>query len=184
LRSPLDGEVIERFAVLGQVVGLTEPILSVANLDYLWVELDVFEHDLARVADGNDALIESEAYSGKVFSGKVTHIDAKLDVATRTARVRVGVDNRERLLRPGQFVTARLTTGGVVREALTIPALSVLQVEGAPAAFVALSKGQYEARPVELGIVAGDRVEVTRGLVEGETIVTDGAFVLKSEMLR
>jgi cobalt-zinc-cadmium efflux system membrane fusion protein len=184
LRSPLDGEIIERFAVLGQVVGPTEPVLSVANLDHLWVELDVFEHDLARVSDGNKVVIESDAHAGKTFAGTVTHIDAQLNVATRTARVRIEVDNRERLLRPGQFVTARLTTAGVARAALTVPELSVLQVEGQPAVFVAIDHGKYVARPVELGAVAGDRVEVTRGLVEGESIVTDGAFVLKSELLR
>ena len=170
--------------MLGQVVGPTEPILNIANLDRLWVELDVFEHDLARVSDGNKVEIESEVHSGKKFAGTVTHIDAKLDVATRTAQVRVEADNPERLLRPGQFVTARLTTAGVERDALTVPANSVLQVEGNPAVFVSLAKGQYVARPVQLGIAAGDRVEVTRGLVEGETIVTDGAFVLKSELLR
>lgn len=184
LRSPLSGEVVHRDAVLGQVVGPTEPILSVANLDRLWVELDVFEHDLSRVADGDRVEIESETHPDRTFSGQVTHVDATINIATRSARVRVLVDNRERLLRPGQFVTARLMTQGQARSALTVPAMAVLQVEGSPAVFVALKHGQYVARPVELGVTDGDRVEVTRGLVEGETVVAEGAFVLKSELLR
>lgn len=184
LRSPLAGEVVSRYAVLGQVVDSTEPILRVANLDSLWVELDVFEHDLAQVADGNQVEIESETHPGRKFAGKVTHVDATIDIATRTARVRVQVDNLERRLRPGQFVTARLTSDGTERLALTIPRKAILQVDGEPAVFVATTGGEYEARPVELGPGEGDNVEVTRGLVEGDNIVTAGAFVLKSELLR
>ncbi len=184
LRSPLSGEVVRRDAVLGQVVSPTDPILSVANLDRLWVELDVFEHDLSRVADGNLVEIESESHPDHTFSGKVTHVDATINIATRSARVRVLVDNRERLLRPGQFVTARLMSNGQTRSALTVPAMAVLQVDGQPTVFVALKPGQYVVRPVELGVSDGDRVEIARGLVEGETVVTEGAFVLKSELLR
>ncbi|MDB4972638.1 MAG: putative Co/Zn/Cd efflux system rane fusion protein [Myxococcaceae bacterium] len=185
LRAPIAGEVVDRYAMLGQVVSPTEPVLRIADLDHLWVELDVFERDLAHVADGNTAEIESETHPGKTFRGHVTHIDATVDTTTRTSHVRVEVDNPERLLRPGQFVHARLATEGDARPVIGVPRTAVLQVEGEPSVFVvAEGENSYMARPVELGIAAGDWVEITRGLVEGDRVVTEGAFVLKSELLR
>ncbi|HEX5657086.1 MAG TPA: efflux RND transporter periplasmic adaptor subunit [Polyangiales bacterium] len=184
LRAPIDGEVVKRNAVLGQVVGPTQPILQIADLDHLWVELDVFERDLGHVADGDAAEIESESHPGKVFRGRVTHVAATVDLNTRTAHVRVEVENPERLLRPGQFVHARLSTVGDTRPVLGVPRSAVLQVEGETTVFVAEGNNTYTARPVELGVAAGDWVEITRGLVEGDVVVTAGAFVLKSELLR
>lgn len=184
LRAPIDGEVVKRNAVLGQVVGPTLPILQIADLDHLWVELDVFERDLGHVADGDNAEIESESHPGKVFRGRVTHVAATVDLNTRTAHVRVEVENPERLLRPGQFVHARLSTAGDTRPVLGVPRSAVLQVEGENTVFVAAGENTYIARPIELGVAAGDWVEVTRGLVEGDVVVTAGAFVLKSELLR
>jgi cobalt-zinc-cadmium efflux system membrane fusion protein len=98
--------------------------------------------------------------------------------------VRVEVENPERLLKPGQFVHARLTTEGDPRPVLGVPRTAVLQVEGEPSVFVSLGNDTYLARPVELGPAAGDWVEITRGLVDGDQVVTEGAFVLKSELLR
>jgi cobalt-zinc-cadmium efflux system membrane fusion protein len=184
LRAPIDGEVVQRKAVLGQVVGPTQPILQIADLDHLWVELDVFERDLGHVADGDNAEIESESHPGKVFSGRVTHVAATVDLNTRTAHVRVEVENPGRLLRPGQFVHARLSTAGETRPVLGVPRSAVLQVEGETTVFVQSGENTYIARPVELGVGVGEWVEVTRGLVEGDVVVTAGAFVLKSELLR
>jgi cobalt-zinc-cadmium efflux system membrane fusion protein len=158
--------------------------LQIADLDHLWVELDVFERDLGHVAEGDTAEIESESQPGKVFRGHVTHVAATVDLNTRTAHVRVEVENAGRLLRPGQFVHARLSTAGDTRPVLGVPRSAVLQVEGDNTVFVAAGDNTYVARPVELGVSAGDWVEITRGLIEGDVVVTEGAFVLKSELLR
>jgi cobalt-zinc-cadmium efflux system membrane fusion protein len=184
LRAPIAGEVVERYAVLGQVVDPTEPIMRIANLSTLWVELDVYERDLAHVAVGDEAEIRSETYPDKIFHGTVSYVNATIDVATRTARVRVEVPNPDRQLRPGQFVHARLSTRGITEPIVAIPRKAVLQVEGEPSVFVQVDKTHYTARPVELGRVAGDLVEIKRGLLEGERVVIEGGFVLKSELLR
>jgi membrane fusion protein, heavy metal efflux system len=184
LRSPLDGEVVGRFAMLGQVINPTQPVLRIAQLDRVWVELDVFEQDLARVALGNPATIFSEMYPEETFEGRVTHVESTIDMTTRTAHVRVEVENAARLLRPGQFVTAQLSTRGDQRVVLSVPRTAVLQVEGEPSVFVALGDDKYIARPVQTGQEVGDHMEITRGLLEGDKVVTEGAFVLKSELLR
>jgi cobalt-zinc-cadmium efflux system membrane fusion protein len=184
LRAPISGEVVERYAVLGQVVDPTQPILRIADLARLWVELDLFERDLSHVQSGDGVEILSETYPGRVFSGKVSYINATIDTATRTAKVRIEVPNPERLLRPGQFVHARIALRGHGDPVIGIPRKALFQVEGENAVFVQKSKELYVARLVELGRYAGDLVEVRRGLVEGELLVTEGGFVLKSELQR
>jgi len=184
LRATVAGQVVARKAVLGQVVDPTQTILRIANLDRVWVELDAFERDLGRVAEGNSVEIESETHPGITFYGRVTYVDATVDMATRTAHLRVEVDNTKRLLRPGQFVNARLATTGQAAQVLSVPRSAVLQVEGEPSVFTVVGPGRYVARPVELGAHAGERVAVVRGLMAGDRIVTQGAFALKSELLR
>jgi len=184
LRAPISGQVVERYAVLGQVVDPTQPILRIADLGRLWVELDLFERDLGHVAEGDGVEILSETYPGKTFSGKVAYVNATVDVATRTAQVRIEVPNPERLLRPGQFIHARLSTRGDPEPVLAIARKAVIQIEGQPSVFVALGNQRYAARPVEHGHYAGDLVEIKRGLIEGEKVVVEGGFVLKSELQR
>jgi cobalt-zinc-cadmium efflux system membrane fusion protein len=184
LRAPIAGEVVERFAVLGQVVDPTQPVMRIADLGKLWIELDVFERDLAHVAVGDQVEIMSEMHPGRSFKGAVAYVDATIDVLTRAAPVRIEVQNPERLLRPGQFVRARLSTQGEQRQVLNIPRRAVMRVEGEPVVFVASGPDTYLARNVELGPTVGDQVEVRRGLADGDVLVTDGAFVLKSELER
>jgi len=184
LRAPIAGEVVERYAVLGQVVDPTQPILRIADLGKLWIKLDVFERDLAHVAVGDQVEIMSEMHPGRTFQGAVSYVDATIDMVTRAAPVRIEVQNPDRLLRPGQFVHARLSTQGDKRQAIHIPRRAVTRVEGEPAVFVTSAPKTYVARTVELGPSMGEQVEIMRGLVEGDVIVTDGAFVLKSELER
>ncbi|HEX6239411.1 MAG TPA: efflux RND transporter periplasmic adaptor subunit, partial [Polyangiales bacterium] len=123
-------------------------------------------------------------YPGHVFTGKVSYINASIDTDTRTAKVRIEVPNPERLLRPGQFVHARIALRGSPEPVISVPRKAVLQVEGDTSVFVQTGKETYVVRPVELGHVAGDVIEIRRGLIEGESIVTEGGFVLKSELQR
>jgi RND family efflux transporter MFP subunit len=150
----------------------------------LWVELDLFERDLARVHIGDPVEILSETYPGRTFHGTVAYIEATVDTATRAAKVRIEVPNPERLLRPGQFVHSRLITRGKSEQAIAVSRKALLQVDGEPSVFVQTGTETYLARPVEVGRVAGDLVEIKRGLVEGDRLVTEGGFVLKSELAR
>jgi membrane fusion protein, heavy metal efflux system len=184
LRSPIAGEVIERYAHLGQVVSSTAPVLRVADLSALWVMLEVYERDLSRIRMGDSVDILSESYPGETFSGRVSYIDATIDARSRSAGVRIVVDNQDRRLRPGHFVHALLTSGQEQREGLLLPRSAVVQLHGQPTVFVARGEGAYEPRSVELGSALGDRVEITSGLAAGDDVVVVGAFALKSEMQR
>ena len=105
--------------------------------------------------------------------------------STATARVRVEVTDPDEVLRPGQFVNARVRPSQTQgREAVTIARDATVQFEGRTAAFVEVEEGTYELRVLELGAEDSDRVEVIRGVDAGERVVTHGAFALKSELLR
>lgn len=185
LRAPIAGRVIRRDVVLGQTIEETDRLMRIADLSSVWVLLDVFERDLGRVRVGDHVEITSETYPGRTFTGTVGYIDATVDTTTRTARVRVVVQNPDLLLRQGQFVTARLRTSAEgVREAITVPRDAVVQIEGHPAVFVSIGPGEFEARSVVLGVRDGDALEVRRGLDAGDEIVVEGAFALKSELQR
>ncbi len=184
LRSPIAGEVVTRNAYLGQVVDPTHVVLRVADLDTVWVMLDVYERDLGRVHIGDSAEIRSETHPNDVFRGRVGHIDATVDVRTRTARVRIEVANDGRLLRPGQFVRARVLTYGESRQAVCVKRSAVTQYDGSPSVFVQVGRGEYELRPIEIGTSVGDEIEVVRGVVADDVVVTEGVFALKSELLR
>jgi len=110
-----------------------------------------------------------------------------IDEATRTAKVRLEFENRQGQLSLGQLVTARIV-GDSQRgapEVLAIPRNAVERIEGRPTVFVARgAAGGFEQRAVELGASGGDLVEIRGGLAAGEAVAVDGAFLLKSELLR
>ncbi len=185
LRAPIAGEVVERHVHLGAVVDPTQPLMRIADLDEVWIVLNAFERDIARVREGSPVDVHSDAYPGRVFQGAVEHVGATVDEVTRTTDVRVLVQNTERLLRPGQFVRATLhMTQDAEREIVLIPRDAVFQLEGQPSVFVELAPLAYEPRALQLGDPFGTRIEVVHGLSIGDAVVVEGGFALKSELER
>lgn len=185
LRAPIGGRIVERQAVLGQVVEPATALLRIADPTRLWVQLRIFERDLSRVRPGDPVDMELDSLPGRVFRGTVGHVSPALDHETRTARVRVAVTDPDEILRPGQFVNARVRSAQAqAREAITVARDATVQFEGRTAAFVEVEPGTYELRVLELGAEDHERLEVVRGIDAGERVVTHGAFALKSELLR
>lgn len=186
LLAPISGTVVHREVSLGQAVEPASDAFQVGDLSRLWVLLELFEKDLPFVHSAQRAEIRTEAYPGRSFPAQVAQLGNVIDEKTRTAPVRIEFDNSEGLLRPGQFVTATLhgETSGSQKEVLAVPRKAVVTIEGTPLLFVAGARGEYERRPVELGSAGGSLVEVRNGVQEGEQVVVDGAFLLKSELLR
>ncbi len=184
LRAPIAGTVVTRNVTLGQAVERATDAFELIELSHLWVNLDLYEKDLARVQPGQRVQIRTESFP-EVLDARVEYIHPVIDPTTRTAAVRIEVDNSAGKLRPGQFVTARIlgdpqhATG----ETLAIPRRAVLTLDGKPAVFVKTDAG-FERRLVELGPSGGDLIAVRQGLKEGELVATDGAFLLKSELQR
>jgi len=130
IRTPFAGTVIERLATQGSYVETGTGLYRIADLSKLWVQLDAYESDLAALRVGQDVVLRVDALPGETFHGKVTFVDPVLDPASRTARVRIEVNNRDRRLRPGMFVEASVqgaaTRSDSEQSPLVIPASAPL----------------------------------------------------------
>src|SRR5712691_8048185 len=128
--SPIAGVVIERKVTEGQFVQSdSTPILTVGNLDTVWVIGDLFERDLRLVSVGQTASITTAAYPGDRFQGRVNYISPAIDPATRTAKVRVSVDNPRGRLKPEMFAAIDLHVDAHER-ALTVPTAAIFTETG------------------------------------------------------
>jgi cobalt-zinc-cadmium efflux system membrane fusion protein len=186
IRAPIDGVVIAREVTLGQAVQAATDAFKVANLQHLWVNLDVYEKDLEAVHVKQQVDVRTESLPGRIFPGHIAYVEPNVDDKTRTARVRIEMDNVNGALRPGQFVSAKLhgDVKRVERPVLAISRKALVSVDGKNLVFVKKIGGTFEPRTVELGVSGGDLVEIVKGVSEGDEVVTEGAFLLKSELLR
>lgn len=178
LRSPISGVVTAKAVVEGARVTPGEALLEVTDLGRLWAQADLYEAELARVRVGLAAALTLPGREG-ALAGRVAFVDPVLDPKTRTARVRLEVPNPGGTLKPEMFGEAVIQAG--TRKGLRIPLDAVLDSGTRKVAFVALGEGKFEPREVETGPAAGDRVEVRKGLAEGEQVVTGAAFLVDSE---
>ena len=187
LLAPFAGVIVERHASLGEMAAPADRLFTLANLERVWIELDIFERDLQRVAEGQRVNVATAAYPGTSFPGRIVHIGEILDPQKRTVRARVEIPNDSGALKPGMFADAviQVAGGGGVRT-VVVPQDAVQEMEGRKVVFVpGDAAGAFRVQPVELGEpVDGNRVTVLSGLRAGDRVVTVGAFVLRSELAK
>ncbi len=184
LTSPIAGDVVKVHVFRGQAVEPSYTAFTIADRSSLWVRLSVFEGEVGNVRVGDTVELSAQVSADEVLTGKVTFISTVLDPVTRSAEVRVIVPNESGRLRVGQAVNARIRPSAAGKRALAVPRTTVVQVDGKPTVFVAIDATGVVPRPVELGVQGADLVEITSGIAEGDKIVTDGVFALKSELFR
>ena len=183
LTSPIDGKVVELKVSRGQSVEPSTTAFKVADIRLLWIELAVFERELGHVRANDRVEISPQTNTQMVVIGKVAHVGDVIDQETRSAPVRVEIDNREEKLRPGQSVVAKIHTQ-TAPQSVVIPREAATSVDGKPTVFVATDDTSVEPRTIVLGSRDGTRVEVRQGLEAGERVVVKGVFALKSEVFR
>lgn len=190
LRAPVGGTVVSRDAVVGQPIGTDHTIASIADLSEVWFLARVFEKDLGRLDVGAGAEVTLNAYPNERWEGKVEYVGKQIDPVARTVNARVRLANKDDLLRLGLFGTARVvakSAGGPAAAAepvLVVPRSAVTEIAGKTVVFVGVGEGEFETHEVTLGDGAAGRVRVLSGLREGEPIVVDGTFTVKSVLLR
>jgi len=155
-------------------------IMSVAELDKIWVLAEVFERQAAWVKAGQKAMVELDYLPGKMWHGVVDYVYPELDPKTRTLKVRLRFDNAAETLRPNMFsrVTIEAEGFGAV---VNVPREAVIRGGSVNRVVVALGEGRFLAKPVKIGIESGDRVAIRSGISEGEEIVVSGQFLIDSE---
>ena len=181
LRSPVTGSVIERTAVIGQMLDPSAPAFRIGNLSTLWLTVHAFERDAVRIRQGVTARLSFPALPGQDFAGAVTMVGRQVERESRTVPVRIDVKNRDNLLRPGMSATATLPVGETGAAILTVPVASVQRVRNEWCVFVPKDANHFEIRRIGRGRDLGGEVEVLSGLRADETIVVDGAFLLKAQ---
>ncbi len=181
VNAPFDGTIIEKRIALGDQVTDQSPLFKIADLKNVWVIANVFEKDIARIKVGQAATVTVRAYPNRNFSGPITWVAAVLDPKTRTLEVRIELDNSEGLLTPGSFATVAVKV--VTNESgLSVPTAAVQRQKTGSIVFVKSAEGVFERREVKLGEKSPETVEIVDGLKAGESVVTNGSFILKSEL--
>ncbi len=177
--ATVSGTVAEKLVELGDYVKEGQPLLKITRLNTVWANFDVYESQIDLFRKGQKISVTTNAYSDKEFQGKVAFIDPVLNPRTRTVKLRVVLDNKNQILKPGMFVEGKIE--GVSRskeEQLLVPASAVLWTGERSVVYVKTDPQQpvFEMREVTLGAPLGNSYEVISGLSPGEEIVTNGTF--------
>ncbi len=179
--APMNGFVIEKDIVQGQMVDAGMKLYRLADLGVVWVFAQVYEQDLPYVQLGQEATVKLSSLPDRQFRGRVTYIYPNVDEKTRTAKVRLEFENPGYFLKPGMFVSVQIASE-LEPSALLAPDSAVLRSGEKNTVFVALPGGKFDPRTVALGLESEHNMyEVISGLNEGERVVTSGQFMLDSE---
>jgi cobalt-zinc-cadmium efflux system membrane fusion protein len=185
LSSPIDGTIIERHATMGEVVDPEDVLFQIADTSQVWIVGRVFEKDASKVLEGMPAVLTLHAYPGKSWTGKVAYVDRVLDHRTHSVAVRMELDNPERLLKPGYFGALHLDTGGDSKPRPVVPVDALQRMDNRTVLLVPGDKPRsYRMREVITGVEQDGFVEILEGIEVGEQVVVQGAFVLKSHLMR
>ena len=183
LAAPFPGTVVGRNAVAGRTVAPGEVLVEVADLTTMWALLEIPQDAASSVAPGQKVHLRLDGAQGEVIEGSISRVAAAADPRTRTVRARVDLPNPKRMLRAGVFIRASIELKGP-QGAFLVPRDAIQRAEGRDLVFVRTAPGQYDPRPVEVRSRVGALAEVSRGLSSGDEIVTAGAFLLKTEILK
>ena len=186
LKSPMDGVIVERHATPGELADPEKTLFVVADVSRVWVIGRVYERDVAAARKGAPTTITLEAFPGKEWEGTVAYVADVLDDATRTLAIRVELDNPDGTLRPGLFGLVRLPGPDDARvSAPVVPEAAVQEVEEKTVVFIPGDEpGEFRTTPIEIASRGGGKVAIKSGLKAGDPVVVEGAFTLKSELMK
>lgn len=186
IRAPVGGVVVTRDAVIGQPITTEQTVATIADLSEAWFLGRVFEKDLGRLRLGARAEVELNAYPKEQFEGTIEYLGKQIDPVARTVTARIRLANRADILRIGLFGSARVSVDEESRKTpvLAVPRSALTEIGGKQVVFVRHADDDFELHEVVLGEAALGKVEIVSGLREGEQIVIDGVFTLKSAVLK
>ena len=189
------GQVKKRVTIYSHITGVVraisinegshimhgKPIFKVSNLKTVWANFDVYENQISQISKGQDIVVTTNTYPNKEFTDQVDFIDPILDTKTRTVKLRVVLNNKEGLFKPGMFVKGRINR--VVlnkKELVIIPSSAVLWTGKRSVIYIKNDPIQpvFEMREITLGNKTGANYVVLDGLNNGDEIVTNGTFTV------
>ena len=182
IRAQVAGTVVERNVLVGQEVraDATTPLMTVTNLETVWVNADVYEQDLGLITSGAVVNVKVPAYPGDTFAGTVAHLGDVVDPTSRTVKLRCVVPNPNGKLKPEMFAKISLADAQG-KQVLVIPARAVLN-EAGKFRVIVVDGNTFRPVGVDVGPEVDGRVRVLSGLKAGDKVVTDGALFLKHDI--
>ncbi len=186
VKSDIDGMVLDRFAGFGDQISAGQEVMLVSDISEVWIKADIKESDAWLLSLHNSKIsceVSVPGADGKTIPGILEAVSPKMDETTRTIRARISVINPDGLLRPGMFVHVNVTSPSS-NTVLTVPDNAVLSDEGRNFVFVHKENDYWVRRPVETGVSFGGFTEIRQGLAKDQQVIVEGAFLLKSDVLR
>jgi Cu(I)/Ag(I) efflux system membrane fusion protein len=173
--------VVEALGVAeGMYVESDITLMSIIDHASVWVMAEVFESQVGLVSRGMQAEVRIAGQPGRTWAGTVDYVYPELKPDTRTARLRIRLDNADRALQPNMFATVRLATKPRAN-VVAVPNDALIRTGQAERVVLALGDGRFKPVPVKAGLAAGDKVEIAEGLKEGDRVVTSAQFLIDSE---
>jgi membrane fusion protein (multidrug efflux system) len=185
VKAPFAGTLGIRQVNLGQYLAAGTEIVSLQQLDPLFVDFYLPQQALAQIRTGQPVTVSVDAFAGQAFPGTITAIDSVVDTASRTIQVRATIHNPSLLLRPGMFATVTIAVGAPVR-LVTLPQTVITYNPYGDTVYI-LHKGQdHDGKPalianqtfIQVGATRGDQVSIVKGISPGDLVVTAGQLKL------
>ncbi|MBS2010751.1 MAG: efflux RND transporter periplasmic adaptor subunit [Cyanobacteria bacterium SZAS TMP-1] len=180
--SPETGIVTERFVNVGELADPTKPMFTIADFTSVWLKADVYEKDISKVKCGQPIELDVDSFPGEKFSGRLNYVADSVNQDTRTLMVRAEVPNPGNKLKPKMFARMRIFVGNT--HVLTIDKNAVQDADDDKVVYVPMGGGRYREQKVKLGGESGNLDEVLSGVKNGEPVVVNGSFELRSESLK
>lgn len=181
--APFSGIVTKYSVAEGEVISPSTELMEISDLSTVWVLGNVYEKDLGLVRQGARAFVTTASYPGRRSAGVVTYVSDFLNPETRTAAVRCEIANPGGLLKLDMFAEVEILTTSR-RETVAVPSAAIQRIQGKNIVFTRTGADRFETREVQLGPDREGFIEIASGLKAGDSVVTQGAFALKSQLLK
>lgn len=181
--APASGYILQKNVTPGTTIGPGTDVFVIGDLKRLWMLASVGQESIAKIRVGQSAAISLPGVTDASFAGTVTNLGQEFDPTTRRLQIRIQLDESSPLLHPEMLANAQVAVGAG-HPALLVDAAAVQQINGLDAVFVRVAQDRFEMRPIRAGDSLRGKLSVVEGLHPGEQVVTRGAFLLKSQMLR
>ena len=179
--ATVSGTVSEKLVEQGDYVKQGQALLKITNLNTVWALFDVYENQVELFKKGQNIAVTTNAYPNKEFKEKVDFIDPTFNPSTRTVKLRVVLNNKNREFKTGMFVEGNIeNTMSKKEQSLTIPSSAILWTGEHSVVYLKTNPNEpiFEMKEITIGKQLGDQYEVIDGLKNGDEIVTNGTFTV------
>lgn len=181
IKSLINGVVVERNVVIGQLVDATTTAFKIINTSNVWIDGQMYEKDLGKIKNGSKAVFVTGSDRQTRVDGKIIYLGQIVDDQTRTILVRGVFQNSGNKLKPQMFGELQISLSSDAK-AILISEEAVVREASESYLFVKTNDTTFERRDVITGIISDNMIEIKEGIKEGEIVVTEGVFYLKSEL--